>query len=228
LFGCAAPALGALAWRRIDSATQREARGAAPPPTASLEALERLASFPKQGPNECGAYSAAVALELSGLPAPSPRAMVAEISDLFAASEALSGTRPWRLCEALSQRGFRAEGAAADHLEGDARLDLLRSEIAAQRPVIALVESDRGAEHYVVVVGYRPGQVDLYDPNVAADPSRPGVTGDLNGALPGNRSESSARFAARWGRGGMLGLYRFWYLPLRPAGAPRGAPAKSG
>ncbi len=40
----------------------------------------------------------------------------------------------------------------ASHLRGERRLDLLRAEIQAQRPVIVLIENDRGAEHYMVVV----------------------------------------------------------------------------
>lgn len=67
------------------------------------------------------------------------------------------GIRGADLMSALRARGWRAES-----FRGDARF--LRSELAARRPVVALIEDRPGRFHYVVVVGWSGDRVIVHDP----------------------------------------------------------------
>jgi hypothetical protein len=182
------------------------------PPAATATGL--LDVFPKQGPNQCGAYSLAFAMRARGEDDVDPAGMVDRVSHRVSWSEALSGTLPWKLSAELEARGFSGRQLTASGLSTDRRLDLLRGHLAEGAPVLVLIESERRTQHYVLVVGYAADRIDVYDPNAEADAERPEQTRDLNGGLPGNLSLDPATFADQWSRGGGGGLYRWWYVPI--------------
>jgi hypothetical protein len=180
-------------------------------PVAS--AVELPGELPKQGPNECGAYSLALGLRAHGVEA-DPVALVERVSQQFAWSDGLSGTLPWRILEVLAEQGLGGTEFTARGVDPALRLDLVRAHLAQGRPVIVLIESERGSQHYVLAVGFREGELDLYDPNAEAVEERPNLTQDQNGARPGNRSVPTGDFLEYWGEGGLLGLYGWWYVPV--------------
>ncbi len=202
--------LFAGAWLHLYSGTAHEALSASLPASAAIP--DSLAPHPKQGPDECGAYSLAYGLSLCAEEA-DPRTLVEEITDV-AAVRMLSGTRPWKLQAALTARGFLDTGYSAAHVPAARRLELPLAHVAAGRPTLCLIESERGIQHYVLLLGYGPAGVDIYDPNAEVSPVDPARTVDANGPRSGNRTLPRADFTALWERGGALGLYRWWYLPL--------------
>lgn len=171
-------------------------------------------AWPKQGKNQCGAYSLALALRLHGHAAEGAD-LVGVVSHRVSWSEALSGTLPWKIQGELSRLRLTREAYTASGHPAERRLAPVRAHLAAGAPVLLLVESERGSQHYVLALGYSAEGVDLYDPNFAPDPARPDQTLDDNGARPGNRTLSEAALLALWSRGGGAGLYRWWYLPVR-------------
>lgn len=182
------------------------------PAAASVASGAR--SWPKQGRNECGAYSLAQALRVHGRAAEGAD-LVGVVSHRLSWSEALSGTLPWRIQAELARQGLTRQAFSAGAHPRERRLDCLRRHLAAGAPVLFLVESERGSQHYVLALGYSAAGVDLYDPNFAPDPAQPERTLDDNGARPGNRTLSEEDLLDLWSRGGGAGLYRWWYLPVR-------------
>jgi hypothetical protein len=194
-----------------------------PLPAAPLPAAASVAaipsSMPKQAPNQCGAYSLAFALRTHG-EAADPKALAALVWH-DAAFDALSGTLPWRIEAQLEQRGLTSQACSARAAPRERRLDLLRAHLAAGTPVILLIESERGMQHYVVALGYAAADVHIYDPNAEAADD-PASTRDQNGTLPGNLSVPADTLLAQWERGGGGGLYTWWYLPVARAAPPGG------
>ena len=193
---------------------QREALPAELPAGAGV--TSGALSWPKQGKNECGAYSLALALRLSGREAEGAD-LVEVVSHRLSWSEALSGTLPWKIQSELARQGLTRQTFSAAGHPRERRLDLLRRHLAAGAPVLFLVESERGSQHYVLAVGYSPEGIDLYDPNFTRDPARSERTLDDNGARPGNRTLSEEALLGLWSGGGGGGLYRWWYLPVYSA-----------
>ena len=182
------------------------------PPQASV--APTTSAFAKQGPDQCGAYSTALGLSLLGHPALGPD-MVQEISHAVQGSRSLSGTFPWAIRRAVRQRDLDDRACTARNLPRDQRLAALCSHLADNQPVVVLIESERGSQHYVLALGYSLTGVDIYDPNHDADPDHPDRTRDDNGPRPGNRTLDRDAFLDLWSRGGGAGLYTWWYLPLR-------------
>ncbi|HBP17591.1 MAG TPA: hypothetical protein DEA08_07350 [Planctomycetes bacterium] len=181
---------------------------------AAASVTSAALAWPKQGKNQCGAYSLALALRVYGHEAEGAD-LVDVVSHRLSWSEALSGTLPWKIQGELSRRRLTRETfTAAGHPAQD-RLGPVRAHLAAGAPVLLLIESERGSQHYVLALGYSSAGLDLYDPNFTPDPARPEVTLDDNGERPGNRTLSEARVLELWSRGGGGGLYRWWYLPVR-------------
>jgi len=172
-------------------------------------------AWPKQGKNECGAYSLALALRVRGRAAKGAD-LVGVVSHRLSWSEALSGTLPWKIQAELARQGLTRQAFSAGAHPRERRLDSLRAHLAQGAPVLFLVRSERGSQHYVLALGYSPEGVDLYDPNFAPDPERPARTLDDNGARPGNRTLSDEALLGLWSGGGGGGLYRWWYLPVYP------------
>jgi len=202
--------LGWLALR-IDGATAESLA----PLTVSRGAVAATSPFPKQGPNECGAYSLALGIRLASGQAVEPQSLVRKLSNKLAWSEGLSGTLPWSLVGEARRRGLANRAYSALNVEPARRLDSLRLHLAKGRPVVLLIESERGFQHYVLALGFGPDRIDLYDPNFGADPKASATTLDSNGLRPGNRSLSASELTDLWSRGGLLGLFGWWYLPLR-------------
>lgn len=172
------------------------------------------ARFAKQGENQCGAYSLAEGLRLRGVSVTGAE-LVPRVAHEISWSETLSGTMPWKVIEEARARGVLADGYTARGVAPERRLDVLRFHLRQGRPVILLLESERRSQHFVLLVGYGTDGFFEYDPNFTADPKDPTRTVDENGeALPGNRTLSPERLLEMWGKGGIAGLYTWWYVPL--------------
>lgn len=180
-----------------------------------IEALQAWPHFPKQGPNECGAFSLSYGLKLVLNQPNAPKEMVSKVSHSFSWSEGLSGTVPWKITKEAGANGLQSRHYSALSELPEQRLALLCQHIDEQSPVLVLINSDRGIQHYILVVGFDEDAIHIYDPNLEADKDDPERTIDQNGAKAGNRSYSWGRFQEVWGQGGMIGLYRWWYLPLK-------------
>ena len=174
--------------------------------------------FPRQGANECGAYSLAFGIASVTGREIDPEAVVARVTNKVFWSEAASDTLPRDIVAEARREGLSGEDWSAASGTPELRRLRLAGHLRAGRPCMVLIESDRGIQHYVLVVGIDGREVHLYDPN--ADPSQSDeLTPDLNEERPGNRSLSHARFEEVWSAGGVLGLYRYWYFPLGRAGS---------
>jgi predicted double-glycine peptidase len=182
---------------------------------AQIKELSKLKLFPKQGKNECGAYSVSLGFQLKTGVAVDPKAMVGKVSQQLSWSEALSGTLPWKLQEEAKKRGLSDKCYTASKWTAEQRVELLKSHVVNNNPVVVLIESERGHQHYVLLVGFSEKTLYFYDPNIAATAATPDRTKDLNGPLPGNHSLSEAQFLTLWGQGGLIGLYKWWYLPIK-------------
>jgi hypothetical protein len=213
----AAAALGALAAAWVALFVSPEAEAAPAPaslPAAAVVPGAAALPLPKQTPSRCGVYALAVALAARTGDRAAPEALGAALSHDVPLFDGLSGTFPWRIVEEARRRGLDARGCTARGAPPAERIACLRRHIAAGRPVIVLIESERRSQHYVLALGYGPGAVDIYDPAAPADPADPARTLDLNGPRPGNRTLSDAVLADDWSRGGVVGLFTWWYLPL--------------
>lgn len=184
-------------------------------PGAAAVSVPPGLAYPKQGPDQCGAYSLALALHLRDGGPLDPAALVARVSHEVPGSRALSGTLPSNIAAELARRGFRDQAFTAGRLPKEQRLSALKQALSEGHPTLVLIESERGIQHYIVALGYRQGSIDIYDPNFEADVARPGFTKDQNQNRPGNRSLSEEAFYEAWSKGGTLGLYRWWFLPVR-------------
>jgi hypothetical protein len=206
--------LGAVWLWLYCSAVQEALPKTAAPRQAFIGSVKGIRAFPKQGKNECGAFSLAFGIQLKTGVKIDPEAVVKRVSQQFSWSETLSGTLPWRLLREAELRGLSAINYTARSLSDGQRMEILKSHIARDAPVLILIENERAAQHYVLLVGYRDKELFFYDPNVEALESSPGLTRDLNALLPGNRSLTEAEFLAHWSQGGLFGLYRYWYFPM--------------
>jgi len=193
------------------------------PREASVEGASGAVAWPKQTEEHCGSYAlaAAIGLATGGREAPAGEALAPVVSHEVSWSARLSGTLPWRITGVAARRGLLGAAYTARAAPQDRRLDLLKAHIAAGRPTIVLYESERATQHYVVVVGYGPGAVHLYDPNWLPSPQDARRTEDGNGAAPGNVTLGDDLFLARWARGGIAGLYTWWYFPVGVKPEPR-------
>ncbi len=201
-------------WLMLYSSVRYEPLPDTLPAEAWPPGFAALTEFPAQGPNQCGAYSLALALHGLTGQEPDRSALVNELVEVVSWSEALTGARPWTLVDAVRTRQLGEQGCSASDVPEARRLDLVRKHLAAGRPVILLLESARGIQHYVLALGYYPGHVALYDPAADRTAAPDGQTLDLNGTLAGNRSLTEGQLLALWARGGALGLFRWWYLPV--------------
>lgn len=189
-------------------------------------------TMPLQGKNECGAYSLALALQLWSEQPIAAVACVDQVCHTVPYCEAASGAMPWAIAKVARQRGLKAESRTVMHLSSDGqRIQALKQQLNAGNALLCLIESERGHQHYVLVLGYHDKSIDIYDPNAdmtATEAERAGVqskaenqkgqeklTQDFNGQFPGNRSLSHDEFCRRWENGGLFGVYRHWFLALR-------------
>lgn len=206
--------LGGL-WSYLWASPQKEAVGQVLAKSAQINALSAWPVFPKQGPNECGAFSLSYGLKLTLSKENAPKDMVSKVSHNISWSEGLSGTVPWKITTEAGENGLSPNHYSAASHPPEKRLEILCQHVSQQTPVIALINSDRNIQHYILVVGYDEESIHIYDPNIEADAKVKERTIDQNGSAPGNRTYTRARFQEVWGQGGMLGLYTWWYLPLK-------------
>ena len=147
----------------------------------------------------------------------SGESLVNVIGNDFSWSETLSGTMPWRLLSEARARGIAGRSCTARAVPEERRLDCLRAELARGRAVIVLLHSGEG-QHYVVVEGFAADEIHIYDPAWTASVERRSETVDGNGPKPGNRTIAGGEFLRMWARGGIAGLYGWWYAPMSRAG----------
>lgn len=202
-------------WIAIWSSPSKEVAKQIETKHGEIKALKTWPRFPKQGPNECGAFSLSYGLKLVLNKENQPKEMVGKVSHSFAWSEGLSGTVPWKITKEAEANGLQSLHYSALSTPPEQRLELLCQHIVEQSPVVTLINSDRGIQHYILVVGFDEENIHIYDPNIEADQENPQQTVDQNGSKAGNRTYTRARFREVWGEGGMVGLYRWWYLPLK-------------
>ena len=119
---------------------------AQPAPLAVLDV-----PFIAQSESLCGGAAAAMVLRYWG-----ERELTAE-SFAHLVDRSAAGIRTHRLVAELRQRGWAAEGIAARDVT-------LAQELAAGRPVIALIEDRPGTFHYVVVIAITGRAVVFHDP----------------------------------------------------------------
>ncbi|MDF1667017.1 MAG: papain-like cysteine protease family protein [Planctomycetota bacterium] len=202
-------------WLALSLAPNSEAIQEVKSKQSQIKALHSWRQFPKQGPNECGAFSLSYGLKLVLNQENNPKDMVGKVSHSVAWSEGLSGTVPWKITAEAAAQGLQAQQYSALSHPPDQRLGLLCHHVSEQSPVIVLINSDRGVQHYILVVGFDEESIHIYDPAIDAEKGIGDKTADQNGSKAGNRSYTRARFQEVWGQGGMVGLYRWWYLPLK-------------
>jgi hypothetical protein len=167
----------------------------------------------KQGEDECGPYSLDLAIRVCGQRARA-QDLVDELKLTVPGIRALTGTPPWRLRDALCQRGLSAGACSARAHPKGQELRALEEHLSLGSPVLVLIQSPRGFQHWVVALGYGPDSIDFYDPGHDAEPENPDQTKDENGPRPGNLSWSKELFREHWSRGGAIGLYHWYYIPL--------------
>lgn len=191
---------------------ERPAGGAPLPPAAEARGA-RLPRCAKQTENHCGAYSLAFALGAAGVTATGAE-LVPRVSHEVSWSETLTGTMPWKIREEALRRGVPAREWTARALAPEERLVAVKRHISRNRAVVLLIESERRSQHFVLAVGYAADGVRLYDPNFEVAKGDPSLTRDANGEEPGNRTLPDETLLAMWAKGGIAGLYTWWYLPI--------------
>lgn len=193
------------------SATQRQRLG--PSATVSYP-REHHDGFAKQGPDQSGALSLSLGLLICTEALIAAPQIASEITT-EAPIQRLSGSLPWRMVSFARKHKLATTAYSGRSMSNDKkRLELLKFHLTEDRPVIVLIESPRGIQHYVLVLGYHAGSIDLYDPNCQSSVKQSAKTIDDNGEFPGNTSYSETEFLQFWRRGGSAGLFTWWYLPL--------------
>jgi hypothetical protein len=134
--------------------------------------------------DQCGPATLASVLTYWGIPS-EPSALKVEMY-----TPRLRGTLPIDLLLAARARGFRAEGISGT-------LDRLRTELDADRPVVALLNLGWAVfpqGHYVVITGYDELQQGVY----------------IHSGLTRDQFVSYAQFVAKWEKTGR------WMLQVQP------------
>jgi len=216
LLGVLALVTGAAwTWFFLGVPAEAVAASTAPLPPAAAVPGASAERYPKQGESQCGAYSLAEGLRVLTGATVTGAELVPVVMQQFSWSDTLTGTMPWKIAEEARRRGIPAVEHTARAADPGARLDVLRRHLAAGRPVVLLYESERGSQHFVLAVGYTSEGFQLYDPNFRVPISDMSKTVDENGPeVVGNRTMPSDELLTRWSKGGIAGLYTWWYVPL--------------
>lgn len=173
-------------------------------PAAAALQFPSAANF-RQGPNQCGPYSAAAfAHALTGKPA-LPEDMVKQLPWKLPRGY----THPKALESLLSKQDVQMEAFNVGSLSDEEKKIFLREQLSMKKPVILLVHM-YGYQHYIVLLGYDSSKdiFHVYDPVFTRGET--GMTVDENGDSAGNRDIEWQQLLAPWSEGGIAGFYT-WY-----------------
>ncbi len=173
------------------------------PPTINAENITESATIPyqpeynyKQTINDCGPFNVAAVV----------RAITDEEIDSAQFAKEIQWrlpnkyTLPWGLEKQLEEHGITIEVPNLSPLTNHEKLNYLKENLSAQKPIILLGKQDN-FQHYITLFGYENDQFHTYNSL---------YNNDENEEKPGNRNLSSKELLEFWGNGGMYGFYK-WY-----------------
>lgn len=160
----------------------------------------------RQGPNQCGPYSAAMLLSAVQSAAVHP----AQLAKQLPWKLPRGYTHPRALESLIHQQGVQVRSYDAGPLTNEQKIQFLHQQLASGHPVILLTLM-YGYQHYITLLGYDTSGEEffVYDPVFTR--GNAGMTLDANGGLPGNRNIGNANLLLDWSHGGIAGFYT-WYM----------------
>lgn len=162
----------------------------------------------RQTYNDCGPYSIKAVLTIIKEKEPS----ITEIKKNLKWRMKNNYSIPWGIEGLIKKHGITIKTPNAKKFTDKKKIILLKQHLAAQSPIIILIGTEKGYQHYITILGYDKTHFYIYDSALGKSKTNGMFTTDLNGKTTGNNSLTYEKLLRLWKAGGMYGFYQYYLL----------------